>query len=73
MTVLMPASNKNKRKYVRPLDGSYRKDQIVYLVYKQESHKIMSDGPYEDFNEANLWMRDLLSKGVCAWMVSYNA
>ena len=69
----MPSSNKTKRRYIRPASGGTKHDQIVYLVYKQEEQKLTSDGPYENLEEAQKWMRDLLLTGVCAWVVSYNA
>jgi len=45
----------------------------VYIVYKYETNKLESDGPYNDSEIASDSMRELLSKGICAWIVSYDA
>lgn len=46
----------------------------VYLVYYYSTENVilMTDGPFTDEVSASSKMRDLLLKGYCAWMVSYN-
>jgi len=46
----------------------------IYLVYfyTEESVTLMTDGPFEDQSAAIDCMKNLLSKGKCAWMVAYN-
>jgi hypothetical protein len=46
----------------------------VYLVYYYNTENVimMTDGPFNDETVACEKMRDLLVKGYCAWMVSYN-
>ena len=75
MTAPMTRNKQNNRKYLRtqskPLNGI---EPILFLVYEYEAAtgKITSEGPYTDASEADLWMRQQLAQGVCAWMVSYN-
>jgi len=46
----------------------------VYLVYYYSTENVilMTDGPFTDETSAYSKMRELLLKGHCAWMVSYN-
>ena len=73
MTVKMSHS-KTKRRFVRPtgMGGSYNK--ILFLVYKIDSHGgiLSTEGPFEERELADAWMREKLLEGICAWVVSYN-
>ena len=66
---------KRNRTYVRP-HGTVlsRAGEELFLVYTYESktNKITSEGPYTNGDEALKWMRDKLSEGTCAWVVSYD-
>ena len=55
----------------RYIGRSYGSEQL-YLVYKHKKNSLFSEGPYNNFDEAQDIMRLLLSQGVCAWTVSYN-
>lgn len=51
--------------------GPYAKVYLVYH-YNNEDVILMTDGPFYDEHSAYCKMRDLLLKGCCAWMVTYN-
>ena len=67
---------KPKRKFIRSLpfrgDLSLEKG-VVYLVYTYRSDKLSSSSPYRDKGIAMDNMHKFLSKGICSWVVSYNA
>ena len=66
----------SKRKFIRtePVRGGPpHGGGIVYLVYTYKSGALSSDGPYADEDIAVVNMQKFLSKGVCSWVVSYNA
>ena len=74
MTVPMNHPKRN-RIYIRPHGSTVtRAYEELFLVYSYESQteKVTSEGPYTDEDEAFKWMRAKLSRGTCAWVVSYD-
>ena len=74
MTVPMNHAKRN-RTFVRSHGSTLtRAGEELFLVYTYEAktNKVTSDGPYTNEDEAFEWMRDKLSEGICAWVVSYD-
>lgn len=44
---------------------------LVY-VYDTNDNVLVSDGPFYEFSDAYKIMREKLSSGYCAWVVTYN-
>jgi hypothetical protein len=67
---MAPKKKKNKTFYgVSPGIAN----QKVYLVYNlAETNKLVADGPFESLKEAERAMERYLSKGLCAWIATYN-
>ena len=57
-----------KRRYFA--DGY--KNTPVFLVYKSVDNTVSSEGPFKNFEDAEIVLLDFLVSGVCAWVVSYN-
>jgi hypothetical protein len=61
-----------KRKYY----SNVKYDKKIYLVYYRTTtssveFKLVTDGPYKDFEKASEIMIEHLAEGVCSWVVSY--
>jgi hypothetical protein len=68
--------SRHNRRFIRPVTRPSDfpgMEGEVYIVYKYETNKLESDGPYNDSEIASVSMRELLAKGICAWIVSYDA
>jgi len=64
---------KRKRRFIYH-DKTKSFNSMVYLVYfyTEKSMTLMTDGPFESEGDAMICMKKFLSKGKCAWMVTYN-
>ena len=65
---------KNKKFYSINTQTDPQHYPKIYLVYTFDdvNRKIASDEPYEDQLTAKEAMEGYLSKGLCAWIATYN-
>jgi len=65
---------KNKKFFSINKKNTTSTDDKIYLVYKFDDieNKIVSDRPYDDLLVAKEAMERYLSKGLCAWIATYN-
>ena len=62
---------KNRKYY-----SNIKYNKKIYLVYYKKNNigafdKLVSDGPFKKFEEAQDIMIKNLSEGICSWIVSY--
>jgi len=71
MIRMAPKKKKNKTFYGVKTSIA---NQKVYLVYNLAApgNKLVADGPFESLKEAKQAMERYLSKGLCAWIATYN-
>ena len=66
------STQRKNRRYISPrIDINSGMLFLVY-VFDTDNNNLVSDGPFNNFNEAYNIMQSKLSAGICSWVVTYN-
>ena len=66
------SSQRRKRQFISRHRDIESGTLFLVYVYDTDDNVLVSDGPFYEFSEAYKIMREKLSNGCCAWVVTYN-